>query len=76
MVLHAFDILGHPPTYSLTKNAGTLVTQLIAKDVPVDKMQVISFHPGKVNTATSRQAGVPTELSTEDGKISYHFLSF
>lgn len=44
---------GHPviaqrPAYSLTKMAGTLFFQLLAQDVPPEKVQVISFHPGMI----------------------------
>ncbi|KAF4459505.1 short-chain dehydrogenase [Fusarium albosuccineum] len=73
MVIHYFDVLGHMPTYSLTKNAGTLLVQLMAKDTPVDKMQCVSFHPGKINTASAQSAGIPAELCTEDANLPGSF---
>ncbi len=48
--IHDFVLAGAFPSYSLTKNAGTLGIQLIAKDVRPDDMQVVSFNPGLVWT--------------------------
>ncbi|KAF6815317.1 D-erythrulose reductase [Colletotrichum sojae] len=48
--IHDFIRSGPVPSYSLTKNSGTLLLQQIAKDTPPEKMQVVSFHPGTVYT--------------------------
>ncbi|KAM7194455.1 hypothetical protein V8F20_007981 [Naviculisporaceae sp. PSN 640] len=45
------------PSYGLTKASGLLVTQQIANDVAADKMQIVSFHPGGVQTEAARNAG-------------------
>lgn len=45
------------PTYGLTKSAGTLLLQQIAKDTKVEDMQIVSFHPGGVLTDMARKAG-------------------
>ncbi|KAK0616731.1 hypothetical protein B0T14DRAFT_523710 [Immersiella caudata] len=50
------------PAYGLTKNAGTLLVQQIAKDVKADDMQIVSFHPGGVLTDMVKANGVPEEL--------------
>jgi NAD(P)-dependent dehydrogenase (short-subunit alcohol dehydrogenase family) len=50
------------PTYGLTKNAGTLLLQQIAKDIPAHAMQVVSFHPGGIYTETAQRNGVPADL--------------
>ncbi|KAK9243137.1 hypothetical protein V1506DRAFT_405714 [Lipomyces tetrasporus] len=47
------------PAYTLTKMAGTLLFQLIAQNVPPEKMQVISFHPGLIYTDGWKSMGVP-----------------
>jgi NAD(P)-dependent dehydrogenase (short-subunit alcohol dehydrogenase family) len=49
------------PSYTLTKNSGTLLMQLIARDVDPAKMQVISFHPGNIFTAPFAEAGFKEE---------------
>ncbi len=51
--IHDFVLAGAFPAYSLTKNAGTLAVQLIAKDVQPEDMQIVSFHPGLVRTDMS-----------------------
>jgi NAD(P)-dependent dehydrogenase (short-subunit alcohol dehydrogenase family) len=50
------------PAYGLTKNAGTLLVQQIAKDVSPDDMQIVSFHPGGVLTELAKANGVQEEL--------------
>lgn len=45
------------PAYGLTKNAGALLLQQIAKDVASGDMQVVSYHPGGVYTESARKAG-------------------
>ncbi|SPO01975.1 related to peroxisomal short-chain alcohol dehydrogenase [Cephalotrichum gorgonifer] len=50
------------PSYGLTKSAGTLAVQQIARDTPKDAMQIISFHPGAVLTDAARRTGM-TESS-------------
>ncbi|KAK0624054.1 hypothetical protein B0T14DRAFT_517476 [Immersiella caudata] len=50
------------PTYGLTKNAGTLLMQQIAKDVSADEMQIVSFHPGGVLTDLGRVNGISEDL--------------
>ncbi|KAI1636377.1 putative short-chain dehydrogenase [Biscogniauxia mediterranea] len=57
MAIHDFDIAGTRAGYGLTKNAGSLVLQLIAKDTSPDKMQVVNFHPGGVYTNSARESG-------------------
>ncbi|KAK8137215.1 NAD(P)-binding protein [Apiospora sp. TS-2023a] len=55
---HNFKTAGMMPAYGLTKNAGTLAMQLIAKDTPREAMQVVSFNPGPVFTPAAESAGV------------------
>jgi NAD(P)-dependent dehydrogenase (short-subunit alcohol dehydrogenase family) len=50
------------PAYGLTKNAGTLLLQQIAKDTDAKEMQIISFHPGAVLTEMAIANGVPKDL--------------
>jgi NAD(P)-dependent dehydrogenase (short-subunit alcohol dehydrogenase family) len=50
------------PSYGLTKNAGTLLMQQIAKDTSVKDMQIVSFHPGGVLTDMARAAGVDENM--------------
>lgn len=61
MAIHEFSTAEIFPSYCLTKNAGTLAVQMIAKGVLPDDMQVLSFHPGAVYTAAVQRGGVPEE---------------
>lgn len=45
------------PTYGLTKNAGTLLLQQIAKDIDADTLQIVNFHPGAIYTEAAKNAG-------------------
>lgn len=36
----------------MTKNAGTMLLQQIAQDVSPDKMRIINYHPGLIETET------------------------
>ncbi len=62
------------PTYGLTKNAGTLVLQQIAKDVKPEDMQVVSFHPGGILTESVRKLGYTENMGIEfdDGELAPH----
>jgi NAD(P)-dependent dehydrogenase (short-subunit alcohol dehydrogenase family) len=66
MAVHDFDIAGHRPLYSVTKSAGTLLLQQIAKDTPSECMQVISYHPGAIWTDTSRNSGIKADAAEWD----------
>lgn len=55
--IHDFNIAGKLPNYTLTKNAGTLLVQMIAKDVSSLELQVVSFHPGGIFTEGTQSGG-------------------
>ncbi|KAK0658081.1 hypothetical protein B0T16DRAFT_315651 [Cercophora newfieldiana] len=54
------------PEYGLTKASGTLAIQYVAQEVPADKMQVVSFHPGMVFTEPWVVLGATPDLFTFD----------
>ncbi|KAK2008699.1 short chain dehydrogenase [Colletotrichum eremochloae] len=60
--IHNFHKSGPYPAYSASKNAGTLLIQLIAKDTSPEDMQVLNFHPGLVRTDPFINAGVPEDF--------------
>lgn len=71
MAVHNFDIAGVKPNYSVSKTAGTILVQQIARDVSPDDMQVNSFHPGAILTAAAKKAGYTEDtLPWDDGKGS------
>jgi NAD(P)-dependent dehydrogenase (short-subunit alcohol dehydrogenase family) len=55
-------------SYGLSKSAGTLYVQLLANQYPVEKLQIVSFHPGAVwNDAY----GIPQDaLPLDNGSCS------
>jgi hypothetical protein len=64
------------PSYAMTKNSSTLLIQQIAKDTIPDDMQIISFHPGAVETeeVTRRMGGdAGADVPFDDGTSSYNF---
>jgi hypothetical protein len=57
------------PTYALTKNSGTLLMQLIAKDTDPNVMQVINMHPGGILSEAAKNAGLEEgSMDWDDGK--------
>lgn len=50
--------------YGLTKNSGVLLLQQLARDTPVSKMQIVSFHPGAILSFGARSHGA-TERSLD-----------
>lgn len=48
--------------YGLTKNSGVLLLQQLARDTPVSKMQIVSFHPGAILSPGAKDVGA-TERS-------------
>ncbi|KAL2155759.1 hypothetical protein VTH82DRAFT_501 [Thermothelomyces myriococcoides] len=65
------------PTYALSKNAGTLLMQLIADDTDPEQMQVVSFHPGSILSDTVRSAGFDeTSKDWDDVNLSGQFAVF
>jgi NAD(P)-dependent dehydrogenase (short-subunit alcohol dehydrogenase family) len=70
MAIHIADTAKTYGGYGATKNAGTMMVQMIARGVSPDDMQVLSFHPGVVYTESVAKAGVPREaFNWDDGKI-------
>ncbi|RYC60092.1 hypothetical protein CHU98_g6132, partial [Xylaria longipes] len=55
--IHDFDVGGQYLAYGLTKHAGQLTMQLIAKDTPPEKMQIVSYHPGAIFTDAAKASG-------------------
>ncbi|KAK3681023.1 hypothetical protein B0T22DRAFT_388608 [Podospora appendiculata] len=63
------------PTYSLSKNAGTLLIQQVAKDADPAKLQLISFNPGGILTTAAKNAGYTEDsLAWDDGTFQYQGL--
>jgi NAD(P)-dependent dehydrogenase (short-subunit alcohol dehydrogenase family) len=64
--------VGDRPAYILTKMAGTMFFQLTAQQVPPEKMQVISFHPGSIYSTGWEAVGlkIPRE-SFDSGEFLY-----
>lgn len=57
------------PAYSLSKATSTLVFQLLAQDVPAEKVQVVSFHPGLIYSDGWISMGIPRGDYFDDGEI-------
>ncbi|KAI1288277.1 hypothetical protein F5Y03DRAFT_94215 [Xylaria venustula] len=55
--IHNFEINQATPSYGLSKNAAALTLQLLAMEVPVSDMQIVSFHPGFILTNSAKQMG-------------------
>ncbi|OAK93535.1 NAD(P)-binding protein [Phaeosphaeriaceae sp. SRC1lsM3a] len=54
------------PAYTLTKLAGTLYFQYLAQELPHDKVQVLSYHPGLIFNSYWEQTGLDKELFDDD----------
>ncbi|KAK7403413.1 hypothetical protein QQX98_010826 [Neonectria punicea] len=55
--IHDWNAASNSPGYGLTKSAAALAMQLIAKDIPPEKMQIINMNPGGVFTQNAKDAG-------------------
>lgn len=58
LAIHNIQLTGNQPSYGASKSAGTMLLQRIAKDVPPEDLQIVSFHPGGVFTELAEQVGM------------------
>lgn len=56
--IHDFEAGEATKAYALTKNSGMLLMQQLARDTPVDKMQIVSFHPGAILSPGAKSGGL------------------
>jgi hypothetical protein len=64
------EIVAQRPSYSLTKASGTLAVQLLAVTIPVEKMQILNFHPGLIYGEGWVAMGVTKDaLPFDEGKV-------
>ncbi|KAM0202655.1 hypothetical protein ACHAQD_007297 [Fusarium lateritium] len=68
--IHDFGSPKHLSSYSLTKAAGTLLLQKLADESNPQQTQIISFHPGAIFTAQTRDKGmVEDSMNWDDGEL-------
>ncbi|OKO89582.1 hypothetical protein PENSUB_13648 [Penicillium subrubescens] len=61
--------------YGASKNAAALLLKLMARNVSVDEIHILSFHPGAVLTETARAYGYDeNSLPWDDVDIHGHFF--
>ena len=61
------------PVYGLTKNAGTMLIQQIAKDANPEELQIVSFHPGVLYSAEFKRMGLSeSDMPFDDRKSPYN----
>lgn len=58
LAIHNIQLTGNQPSYGASKSAATMLLQRIAKDVPPEDLQIVSFHPGGVFTELAEQVGM------------------
>jgi hypothetical protein len=57
--------------YVLSKTGSTLLVQLLADQIPVNELQVISFHPGMIFGAGFEDVGITKDMMPfDEGKAS------
>ncbi|KAH8432692.1 SDR family NAD(P)-dependent oxidoreductase [Aspergillus melleus] len=62
------------PVYGLTKNAGTMLIQQIAKDANPEELQIVSFHPGVLYSAEFKRMGLSeSDLPFDDPDLPGSF---
>jgi NAD(P)-dependent dehydrogenase (short-subunit alcohol dehydrogenase family) len=54
-------VVANFPSYTLTKLAGTVFFQFIAQEIPQEKIQVVSYHPGVIHNDTWKSMNVGPE---------------
>ncbi|KAM0519054.1 hypothetical protein ACHAPE_004047 [Trichoderma viride] len=74
MAIHVGGIVKTYGGYGATKNAGTMMVQMIARGVEPEDMQVLSFHPGVVWTESVAKAGVTKDtFEWDDANLPGHY---
>lgn len=69
--IHDFQAGEATKAYALTKNSGMLLMQQLARDTPVDKMQIVSFHPGAILSPGAKSGGADeSSLNWDDSEYS------
>jgi NAD(P)-dependent dehydrogenase (short-subunit alcohol dehydrogenase family) len=64
------------PSYTLTKLAGTVFFQFIAQEIPQEKIQVVSYHPGVIHNEAWAAMNVGPEHCDAGKFIPYMILGF
>jgi len=54
------------PVYPMSKSAGLMMMNLVARDVDPSKLQIVSFNPGSIYTETAASAGYGPEMTYDD----------
>ncbi|KAJ4857272.1 short chain dehydrogenase domain-containing protein [Trichoderma breve] len=67
--IHEWEAGVNTKAYALTKNSGVLLLQQVARDTPISKMQIVSFHPGAILSPGAKSAGA-TERTLDWDDIS------
>lgn len=71
LAIHESKLTGEYPSYGATKSAGTMLVQQIAKDVPPEELQIVSYHPGGIFTELAEHAGFKKDDPRwDDGKLN------
>ncbi|KAK7999030.1 short chain dehydrogenase [Apiospora marii] len=71
---HNFGTSTFMPAYGLSKNAGTLAMQLVARDTKPEVMQIVTFNPGPVYTPGAQSVGVSEDsFDFNDADLSGQF---
>jgi NAD(P)-dependent dehydrogenase (short-subunit alcohol dehydrogenase family) len=73
--IHENKLTGGQPSYGASKSAGTMLLQRIAKDVPPEELQIVSYHPGGVFTELGEQAGFKRDDPRWDEGMSAVFYA-
>jgi NAD(P)-dependent dehydrogenase (short-subunit alcohol dehydrogenase family) len=77
MAIHDFELAKGFPAYCASRNAGTLLVQMYAQGVSPDDMQILSYHPGAIYTASVVKTGIPKEAySWDDGMTIFLYFAF
>jgi NAD(P)-dependent dehydrogenase (short-subunit alcohol dehydrogenase family) len=58
--------------YSLSKAGGTLFVQLLANQIPIEELQIITFHPGQIYGDGWAASGITKDmLPFDEGEKQY-----
>lgn len=74
LAIHESQLTGKQPSYGASKSAGTMLLQRIAKDVPPEDLQIVSFHPGGIFTELADKAGFSRDDPRWDEGSSLPFI--
>jgi hypothetical protein len=64
------DVTTQLAAYAFNKSCGTMLFQMVAKDTPVEEMQITSMHPGLIWSPEWVKLGFKDDVGFDDSQYA------